>query len=318
MTAFQNEYRSVLKRIKSLERQNQLMKFFVSAAIVIFATIGCTQAGGSNAVQETVLNSANPDVLELRQLIIKDENQNVRLKIDATDSSNFYQSFYDTEGNERGQISIDAEGSARFRLFDTEGSPRFAAVTFSDEHTEAPNRATVAILGVGNQNTSDNGGIFLSTDADGTVTNSMYGKDGALQLGSVVLPDGTVANEIFDANKVLRFNQTVFANGILSHGMYDGSGTVRNSFNISDNDNKAAEQLMLDSTGRIRFSNFTSASDNGQQNYDQNGVQKTSIVISEDNSFSYYVEKNAVEQIGDATDWLIRLYDLGRVFSGNN
>ncbi|MBD2465785.1 hypothetical protein H6G89_32875 [Oscillatoria sp. FACHB-1407] len=317
MPISRDEYRTISQRIKSLEHQNQVMKFLVSVVIILIVTVSCTQPG-ANGTQTTISSMEIPDVLELRQLTFKDENQNVRLKIDATDSSNIYQSFYDSNGVERAQISIDKEGSARFRLFDTAGSPRFAAVTFSDDHEEVSNLATLAVLGVGNENNSEKGGIFLSTAADGTVTDYTFGSNGVLQFGAAVLPDGTTANEIFDRNKVRRFHQTIQANGDLSYGMYDTAGTLRHSFNILDEGGKIANQLMLDSENRVRFGNFTSVSNSGQRNFDQDGVARTSTTIAEDNSFSYYVEKSATDQLMDVTDGILRIIDIGRVLSGNN
>jgi len=317
MSVFQDEYRVILDRVRSLERQNQIIKFLLLSFMVIFIVVGCTQPKITNA-QESVSNLANTDVLELKQLIFKDDSENIRIKIDTTDSSNIMQSFYDVDGTERAQISIDDKGGARFRLFDTAGSSRFSAVTFSDKDEQAPNRASVAVIGVGNDNTSDNGGVFLSTEGDGTASSLVFGKNGALQVASVALPDGTAANEIFDSNEVLRFNQVVQANGNLGQGMFDASGLLRHSFNILEEGEKVANQLTIDTNKKVRFSNFTSASSSGQVNYDASGNKKTSTVVGADNSFSFYVEKTATEQILDTADGILTIIDIGRMLSGGN
>lgn len=338
MSVFHKEHRSIIKRINSLESQNRVMRLLLIAVIVIF--VGCSRIDSVNYTNPATAISEQ-GVLELKQLVFKDDNSNIRVKIDVTNDSNIQQSFYDRQGNERAQISIDEEGSARFRLFDTAGSTRFSAVTFSDTNAEAANYANMAVLGFGNQNnTSENGGIFISTAPDGASRNVMFSKDGVAQLGTYVLPDGTTTNQMFNKDGKLQVAQSILPDGgamneiysnknlpsykqfVLSDGstgyqMYDSSGTLRHSFNTLNNDFKVANQLMYDDGGNLRQTNFTSLSSSGKVNLDRNGVKKTSTVISEDNSLAHYVEKSASEKAIDLIDGALRVGDIIRVFSGN-
>ena len=310
---FDNSNKVILARIQSLEQQSKALKIILVVLLVVI--VGCRPT----TIDAQNLDSSfqSIDALELKQLVFKDDNQNVRLKIDVTDSSDIRQSFFDEKGVERAQISIDDEGSARFRLFDSASNIRFSAVTFSDENLEAANRATVAVLGMDNNNNAEGGGVFLSTAADGSVSNSMFGKDGVLHIGSIIQTDGLAASEMFDNNKIVRTQQIVNPNGDVGYILMDAAGVQRQSLNVVNDSDNVANHLLFDEEGRTRAANFTTASGSGQYNFDIDGNEKIAVNISDDKNFSYYVEKTAGEQALDILDGALRAISIGRIITGN-
>lgn len=307
---------SVIKRIKVLERQNLVMKVIVMCLAVL--VVACQPK--TTTAQAPMADSLSlPDVLEVQKIVLKDDNQDVRLVIDATDSNDIFQAFYDHSGVERARIGIDELDSARFRLFDSKSTLRFNAVTFSDNHPQAANRVSMAILGADNQdpdNVVEKGGIVLTTSPSGAVGEYLFDKDGGLRIENQVFDNGMVGKNIYDNNAVLRLSEGVLANGNTTRQMLDNTGKSRHSLTISEGESSLVNEIIFDKQGVARLVNFTNGNTSGQIHNDQAGETKTSTAIDADNTVAHFVEPTAREKLINATDTVIRTVDIIRLLTG--
>lgn len=307
MSSLDCDHQSILIRLKSLEAQNRILRLLFISLIVLVTTIGCAELQSLN-----FSNPSFPDdkILEIEQLIIKDNNGDVRIKIDASDSANIKQSFYDEGGIERAQISIDEEGSARFRLYDTASSMRFSAVTFSDTHENASNNVALALLGQENEGGSlDKGGLYLTNTSKGSSYTQIVDNSGTVREASGTFEDGGYSHSLFNGsglvveqfgntNKGSSYHNLSDSSGTIrySYGvneengtyltMYDKDGTIRQQSNVFDNEDKAVNQLILNSKGKIRLSNYNTLNGTGSLIYDNNNTIRESIASLEDGTYS--------------------------------
>ncbi len=339
----QSKIDSLVSRMDRLERQNRSLK------LAIYGLTVCIVAGLLTAASQ-----APNRMIDAEEIVLRDGNGNVRMKIEVNNEEGVVQSFLDANGEARIKTLIQPDGVARLRFMDEAGQVRLGMYEYPPDHENF-----AGYTGIGFINTDGKEVINIQTkdwarqffrDAEGyarnmfgvttggTVYQTLYDKNGQPRIKNEVYADGDATRQMYDSTGTLRIDMNVFARGLANFRMSDRSGELR-LLSYANANGEAAHSL-YDKEGKKRITTFADK-DAGQLYYDRggktriysgtlfngsvsqaivdaSGTARLSSAINNRNEFSFYVEKSAFEHAYDGLSAAMTFVTLWQLLSGEN
>jgi hypothetical protein len=248
MYAEHNDITDITRRLaalEKLERHNRLLRATCAASIMALGLALLMAAG-----------PVSDGEIDIRKLILRGPDGNIRCQLDVDASGTVRQSFLDTNGTERLVLNVPKTGEVSVQLF------------------HAPNdmRAKLAV------------------DKDGSAGQFLANKDGAA-LSSVVFNDGTVFQSFDDSKKQKRIINLVTSDGMVHQRIADTAGRARFNLETDAQDNLLME--LLDSVSK-RFTWLVYKDGSAMQGlYDKDGKLRIAMAAHQNGDAAQWFSDSA-------------------------